>query len=517
MKKRFRVISLLLTASMLLTTACGANDKKEKIDDKANKVSIEGMEKNSEVTELGSLSGYVDDESEEYEIIWYYIGNTDNADHDKVQEKVSEYTKEKINATVKMIPLDWSQIEGDTAENIMASGEKYDLMWRYSSYYQNSALKGAFLEIDDLMKEYAPKTREQLGEEFVDGARIDGKLYGVQALKDNAKWYSIAYRKDIADKYDMDLSNVTSLEDMYPYFDIIVENEPEMYAYGMGGGKTPWSIADVDTIGGNGLVGILSDDDEIANLVSSDLYLECALQSREMYERGYVYKEASVDDNIVDLRAAGRIFAYVSSDRPGQIEEINAAGSWGPGEWATIVLTEDAISDTGCAIPSLQCISITSENPARVMKFLELVNTDAYLKNLIDFGIEGEHYTKVSDTRIELISDSGYKCKGSYIMGNVMMDYLMPGESDTKYEDIKQFNDTAVYTVGYGFLPNFENVNIQYSNCLNVYNEFNKAITYGSVEPEAAIEEFNEKLKAAGIDEVVEEAQKQYEEWKATK
>lgn len=516
MKKRFRVISLLLTASMLLTTACGANDKGEKKNEKVSEVSTERTEKNTEVAETGSISGYVDDESEEYEIVWYYFCGSENADFDKVQEKVNEYTKEKINATVKMIPSDYSQLEGDMMESIMASGEKYDLVWRYGSNYQNGSLKGAFLEIDDLMKEYAPKTREQLGEEFIDGARVGGKLYGVQTLKDNASWRSVVYRKDIADKYDMDLSNVKSLEDMYSYYDIIVENEPEIYAYGMGGGKTPWANSGVDFIGGNNLVGILPGGDEIVNLIETDLYLECALQAREMYEKGYVYSEAA-QTSFVSLRNEGRVFSWVSSDRPGQIEEINAAGSWGGYEWATKVLTEKATSDTSNAIGSLQCISITSENPARVMKFLELLNTDSYLKNLIVYGIEGEHYTKISDSRIEKIADSGYAPLSSYSIGNVMIDYLLPGESDTKYDDIKEFNDTAVYSVGFGFLPDFENVNIQYSNCLNVYNEFNTAITYGVVETEETIEQFKEKLKAAGIDEVVEEIQRQYEEWKATK
>ena len=508
-KKRFRGLCLLLAMVLLaVTCACGSK-KPDNSDDGEDKENPENV----------STSGYEDDESEPYEIIWYYVGNTNNADQEKVEEKINEYLKEKINATIQMNPLEWTQIEGDMMDNIMASGEKYDLRWIRGDAYQTAATKGALLDVDELMKEYAPNTRALLGETFIEGAKIDGKLYGVQANKDNAKWIAIYYRKDIAEKYDMDLSNVKSIEDMYPFFDIILEKEPDMYPYGMGDGKNPWASSEADLIGGNGLVGLTPISSEIVNLYETDLFLECAQKARELYEKGYVYSEAALNDqSAVEFRNAGRVFAIPSTDRPGQLEEINSAGSWGPGEWDKIILSDTAIGDTSYATPSLMAIPVVCENPVRVMKFLELLNTDEYLKNLVDFGIEGEHYTKISDNRIELIPDSGYDLQGKqYIMGNIMIDYLQPGESDTKYEEITEFNRTAEYTESFGFLPDFSSVKIQYSACQNVKDEFFNNIVFGAVEPEEAIKQFNDKLKQAGIDEVVEEVQNQYDAWKATR
>ena len=49
----------------------------------------------------------------------------------------------------------------------------------------------------------------------------------------------------------------------------------------------------------------------------------------------------------------------------------------------------------------MQAISRTSKNPEIAMKFLEMFNTDKYLNNLINFGIEGTHYVKVADNVIK--------------------------------------------------------------------------------------------------------------------
>lgn len=51
----------------------------------------------------------------------------------------------------------------------------------------------------------------------------------------------------------------------------------------------------------------------------------------------------------------------------------------------------------------------------------------------------------------------------------------------------------------------------------NVMDEFGKSLFTGSVDPEEYLPKLQEKLKATGIDKVIEEMQKQIDEWKANK
>jgi len=91
--------------------------------------------------------------------------------------------------------------------------------------------------------------------------------------------------------------------------------------------------------------------------------------------------------------------------------------------FAKPIITTDSISGSQMAI------SANSKNPARAMKFLNLLNSDPYLHNLICFGIEGDHYTKVNDKQIH-ITKAG---KDNYTMqvwtlGNGSINYLLDDE-----------------------------------------------------------------------------------------
>ena len=51
----------------------------------------------------------------------------------------------------------------------------------------------------------------------------------------------------------------------------------------------------------------------------------------------------------------------------------------------------------------------------------------------------------------------------------------------------------------------------------NVLDEFGKSLYTGSVDPDEYLPKLQEKLESTGIQEVIDEMQKQIDEWKATK
>ena len=68
-----------------------------------------------------------DNMNEEYEIIWYIPGKF-GTDLGMVNEKVNEYVKEKINATVKLEAVDWGNYD-TKVNNSLNAGEKIDIAW----------------------------------------------------------------------------------------------------------------------------------------------------------------------------------------------------------------------------------------------------------------------------------------------------------------------------------------------------------------------------------------------------
>ena len=52
-------------------------------------------------------------------------------------------------------------------------------------------------------------------------------------------------------------------------------------------------------------------------------------------------------------------------------------------------------------------IGKNSKNPEKALKFIELINTNEELYNLICFGIEGKHYYLDENKQVEYIDNSG--------------------------------------------------------------------------------------------------------------
>lgn len=462
-------------------------------------------------SEKNSETGFADDESVAYEIIWYYLGKSTHADISKVEAKVNEYVSDKINATVKMIPMDWGPYH-EKISNVTNSGEKHDLRWLNSNSYKSGVLKGAFLDITELFETYAPKTRALFTDEELKSCMINGQLYAIPANKDRASYFSLVYRKDIADKYNMDMSNVKTLEDMYPYFDIIKEKETGMYAYAINGGGTPWYIySGFESFALGESLGFLpGEDGKVKFFPETEEYKKYALQAKTMYDAGYLHKDCAVDDNAAKLKEQGKAFAWIEVGIPGKVNEVAAKYGYELGE---IKLTEPYLTAVGLQ-GSMMAIPFSCENPVRVMKFVELLNTDPYLNNLICFGIEGEHYKKVSENRIEIFTESGYNNIGNqWVYGNQFINYLYGEDADDKWTRLDEFNKSAEVSPYAGFVADTDSVKSKINAVSSVIGKYNQAILYGAVDVEETIKKLNTEAKAAGVDEIITLVQTQYDDW----
>lgn len=77
-------------------------------------------------------------------------------------------------------------------------------------------------------------------------------------------------------------------------------------------------------------------------------------------------------------------------------------------------------------------------------------------------------------------------------------------------------NDAGQYETNLGFVFDQEPVANEIAACASVYDEFAKPLMQGAFENvESTVAEFNQKLEANGIQKIIDEAQKQLNEWRA--
>jgi putative aldouronate transport system substrate-binding protein len=454
-----------------------------------------------------------------YEINWYVLGNGQPKDTASIEAEVNKYIKPKINATLKLTCFDWGSYE-QKLKAMIASGEYFDICFTatWPNDYVGNASNGAFVALNDpktnLLNKYAPKTKALLGDDFLNASQIKGINYGIPANKEKARNIGIVYNKTLAQKYNFDMTTVKKLEDIEPMLQKIKDNEKGVTPYENYGSATqyiPWTIT------GNGdVVGILGPDGTYINQYATTEYKTAYDLARKWYKAGYYKTDAATATNKEAEVTAGKFFAYTVNLKPGYTEELSAADKKNGFERGQVDITTPTMTNNE-TMGSLQAISVTSKNPVRSMMFLELVNTDKYLNNLLNFGIEGKNYTKIDANTISPIADSGYNMNMQWMFGNQMLNYLQSNENPKKWELFAAYNKSAVIAPDLGFIFDNSNVKTEQAACNNAVKEFVPVLKCGAVDPGPAIQKLNDKLKASGIDTYLKELNKQFVAFKASK
>ncbi|GGF97665.1 ABC transporter substrate-binding protein [Paenibacillus aceti] len=486
-RKKFSLLLASLMALTLLVSACGG--------------------KNASNNAAGDGKG-----EKPVELIWYTIG-TPQKDTDKVMEEVNKYTKEKINATVKMKQIDFGDYN-QKMQVMAASGEPMDILFTSSwafDYVQN-ARKGAFMELDDLLKTHGQGIVEALDPAFLEGSKVDGHNYAIPANKELPAQEVWRFNKELADKYNLDISSVRSMESLEPLLKTIKENEPGITPYAMVKDFVPLMPFDYIIEKLPMAVRIDTTDYKVINMLETQEAKDALKTVHEYYKAGYISPEVATTSSVDDLYKSGKWFMDRASTQP------FAENLWSASYGYPVVSTPagDPYIYNWSVMGSMQAISANSKYPEKAMEFLNLLNTDPVLRNMIDSGIEGVHYEKVGDNVMKNLDESKNYDMPTFSLGNLMITYLNEGDPENKWDEFKKFNESGINAPLLGFNFDSSKVTTELAAVQNVKEEYWSALMTGTVNPDEYLPKAIEKFKAAGIDKIIEEAQKQIDEWRAS-
>jgi putative aldouronate transport system substrate-binding protein len=457
-----------------------------------------------------------------YQIKWYFIGNGQQPDVKLVENAASKYIQKKgLKATVKLQCYSWGDEYDNKMRMIISSGEPFDICFTasWANQYKQNVAKGAFLDITKLLRKYAPKTKKQLHPSFLRGSAIDGHNYAIPANKELAHQWTVSFNKNFVDKYKFDLSKVKSLRDLEPMLKVIKEKEPGVIGFqNIQGAENAFRVLDFDRICDDNIpVALLNDskDLKIFNLLETKQFKDYLALARKYYLAGYVPADAAtISDFTTDFKA-GKVFCKIESGKPFHDEERSAA--WGV-PIVDVNLTKPVVQTRDCT-GSMQAIPRTCKKPVLALRFLELFNTDKYLNNLINFGVKGKHFVKVSKNVIAYpkginAQNSGYKPGTPWMFGNQYLNYFMKGENTGKWKAFKKFNASSTSAASLGFNFNPESVRTEMAACMQVWSTSVNPMICGASDPKT-LPHVIAKFKAAGLERIMVETQKQLNAWKA--
>lgn len=496
MKNLKKLLALLLVFTMVFAlAACG---KTEKEDDNSGETGKKPVE---------------EQEGDDEEITLTYLLLSQGKDKDMIQEKINERLKE-LNAgyKVNLVIYGWDNYNEKLGLAARGTGDEFDLATTASwlGPYRTLVADGGLLDITELIKTASPELYKTFRQEQLEGALIDGKLYGVPTrqtalmARDHFVW-NISQLEEIGMKPE-DVESLDTVESLEGPLKAYKEKFPDRYPLD---GGSEWAVRRVDNL-------IKTDDNGdavIENIFATD-YMKKAFETIKSYaDKGYIHPDAGSDlapkqddpDTWLVKRAEG---------------EPGAEALWSDG-WGTpvkaVLTAEDIYIGNANIQGKMTSIYAHSKHPEEALDFIQKIGMDEVIQNLLAWGIEGEHYTMKDG---QAIAVDGKEDKWAPWQAQLVSDAKrIPGPNVKSPDDpelkkeIEEFEGGLKPAADLGFTPSKEAEELM-GQIQGIKDTYYPDLSRGKME---TYEDFLSELDAAGIDDLVEQLKEEYQAWKDNK
>lgn len=452
------------------------------------------------------------------ELKWYFPGGWPQTEQDRIFAEVNTMLKEKINVTCEFVPSSYGDYDNKISV-VIASAQDYDVCFtsNWINNYVKNVSKGAFLPLDELLVNYAPKTLAAVPSSFWDATKVKGKIYAVVNQQISARTPNISIPEELAKKYAFDPATYVpgDLSTLNPFIEKVFAENPDLYA---DCNAIFAEYLGMDALAGVNIPGAILVNDPsmtVINQFTSEPFLKNVAVIREWNQKGWTLstKRISAGSDVKTPGVNQTILTVGGAYKPGGA----VFDSKGLGYNVIQLPAAKPILSTSAIIATMQAVSTNSKNPEAAMKMLELFNNDPDAFMLLNYGIKGEHWdVDGSGQLIDGPQIANYNPNVPWMFATNYMQIPQAGQPADVWEQTKKMNDEGLKSPTLGFSFDGEPVKGEIAKCSAIYDEYARGIQLG-VYSEADITEMVSKMNAAGSDLIIAEMQKQVNEWKAAK
>ena len=498
MKKYMKLVSLGLPGAMAPSPpACG------------------GSGSSAATGETGSAAGSASTAAtdEVVTIKWITVGNGMPSNYDAWLEQVNPYLEEKIGVNIDMEVVGWG--DWDTRRNVVVNtAGEYDILFTNLNTYTNDVSNGAFMDITELVQTASPDLYASIPADFWEAMSVDGKIYGVPAMKDSSITEYLVLADDAFEQYapDYDPSTFTDLTDP--------ELTEALQAITDGSGQAAWPLSSsaatyltyqYDTLGAGIIgMGVKYNDPEakVVSIFEQPDITEYLNLLRSWYNTGIINSDAATASEDNSYKAAAIAQGWSGA----------AKTNWGPAmgttatavQWGPTVLSNDSVRG------SISCISANCQHPDKVLQFLELVNTDTYVRDLFYYGVEGDNWEYTDETKTKVHKNNADWSMAGYTQGSYFTVTPTDQYDFNEYDEVAELNAAAEPSVLLGFSMDIEPVRDQVQNCITICEKYKSELLTGTRDPAELVPQMMEELNGAGFQDVMTEAQSQVDAFMAS-
>jgi putative aldouronate transport system substrate-binding protein len=482
----------------------------------------------------------------------FYYQNSPVNDSDRIMGKANKIIEKSINAHLNLVAIDGASY-AQKMNLMINSGDPWDLcftaFWGGINFSQNAA-NGAYADLTDLMPKYAPQSYSRIPQGLWNGVKVNGKICAVVNYQ---QWGAAArkgfeFRKDIADEVGFDWkavkgkSTIDALNLIGPFLGSALKKHPDMIGWETSSSYSffanepmMWDMEAVGDMTTPGWVKFAAPNKVINQFETPEFAQYCDIM-RDWYQKGYVRKDGATLKDTSPDRKASKIVAEKAYSWPDTLD--SAAANGGKIEvdkmsMSTIdkapavgVSTTRTIIPAGAGSNAAIAINSKSKNTVKALQLIELLNTNNDLYKLINYGEEGVDYQYTSDGTMKQIDGKyNFNWNDWQIGQSYSPDFTRALYDKNAHGDKAKNNQKVVFAADKtaelspvtGFTFDATPVKTQLANCNSVFTEMVPALSNGCVDPKKVLPEFLSRLKAAGVDDVIKEKQKQLDAWNASK
>ena len=519
MKNKAMASLSLITALSIAFSSIGCGTPKTEPAPSAEPVSEASTEDPSETPSEATSEESTETTKEPIELTWWlYSSGAAPIDAKLVQDAANKYSAEKIGITVNMIFK-----EEDQFDLAMSSGEYYDMTFTsdWCNSYASNSYKGMFYDITELVQEETPALYNKIDKDFWDiGANIDGRYYAVPTDGGMALMMYLRLDQERYEAIGMELKDEMKFAELEPYLKAYKENYDDVYPLPLGkNGLTGFTnfcqwIAGYYLCSPYFLKGTDRENKIIPFWENEELMDRYRLLNK-WYKLGYINPDAAITETIgKEIRASVR----AGSAWPGYIGWTSWAGfpvfmSLYDGPYISTATTRGSLFAINAAC--------SEERAIACLKYLELLNTDHTFRDILRFGVEGVHF-KYLDNGTVLRTEQG--------KSNYSMDAFVTGsETNASVESISETElsdpdpwpeifaayENATYSTLGNYSFDVTPVEAENAACNAVMDKYFSLLITGTENVDEILPEIKKELEAAGYEAVLEEAQKQLDEYLA--
>ena len=515
-----RALAIGLVSTMTMGTVVGCSSNKGN-DNGGTQANAENVQNKKEYNGI--------DVSEHVDLTMYLLGEK-TPDFDEVYGEINKILEEKLNATVNVEFLSWG--EHDTKYSLLfSSEEKFDLIFTASNWahYEETVSLGGFQELtEDFIKQYAPGIWDAVPEVAWSQAKIDGKVYMVPNYQTEFDQDILAVRGDLLEKYNMD--GISSWEELKEFYYKVAENEDGIYASNEGPWYRYFQSQGYSVTGGTPRGGELflyntqdPDDLEFQYILDWDGFTEYCKEAKKMADAGCWSPDVlnSTDERQVPfLNGKSATMTWNIGSCRTYAKEANAANP----DWkATLVdpieeNTKKVKPYTGNGV----AINVNSENKERAMMVLNEFYSNPDVYDLSMLGIEGKHWEAVGEDQYKELDESGFgvdqNCNWGWKNDNINRKEVIenPTTVDEEYEAMdKLWRENIKEEHPYdGFNFDATKVTTQVAAVEAAVGTYYNPLINGLVDDvDSSIEQLKKALENAGINQILDELNRQAEEY----